>query len=104
MVLGINSYPSVYNGNKYTKNDVLMLIERDNTFTATTIYIPSQILHGYFFGFDLLGGNYNYYMRIMTVFPYYDKFSIWFEDEERIWTTEKLKKDLDFICNSFKNF
>lgn len=104
MVLGINSYPSVYNGNKYTKNDVLMLIERDNTFTATTIYIPSQILHGYSLGFDLLGGNYNYYMRIMTVFPYYDKFSIWFEDEERIWTTEKLKKDLDFICNSFKNF
>lgn len=102
MVLGINSYPSVYNGNEYTKNDVLMLIESDNNFIPTTIHIPSQILHGYYIGVDLLGGHYNYYIRTITIVPYYDKFSIWFEDDKRIWTTEKLKKDLEFISNKYK--
>ena len=38
----------------------------------------------------------------MSVIPYYEKYSIWFEDKERIGTTEKLKKDLEFICNNFK--
>jgi len=100
MVLGIKSYPSVYNGNEYTKNDILMLIECDNKFITTIMHIPSSVLH--YYGFDLLGGNYNYYIRTISVIPYYDKYSLWFEDDERIWTTEKLKKDLEFICNNFK--
>ena len=37
----------------------------------------------------------------MTVIPYYDKFSIWFEDDERIWTTNKLKDDLTYIENKY---
>lgn len=102
MVLGIKSYPSVYNGNEYTKNDVLVLIECDNKFIATIMHIPSSVLQDYSIGFDLLYGNYNYFIRTMSVIPYYDKYSIWFEDDERIWTTEKLKKDLDFIRKNFK--
>ena len=102
MVLGIKSYPSVYNGNEYTKNDVLMLINYDNKFITTIMHIPSSILHDYSIGFDLLYGNYNYFIRTISVIPYYDKYSVWFEDDERIWTTEKLKKDLEFISNKYK--
>ena len=102
MVLGIKSYSSVYNGNEYTKNDALMLIESDNKFIVATIHIPSSVLHDDYIGFKLFYGNYNYFMRTITVIPYYNKFSIWFEDDEMIWITEKLKKDLEFICNNFK--
>ena len=102
MVLGIKSYSSVYNGNEYTKNDALMLIESDNKFIVATIHIPSSVLHDDYIGFKLFHGNYNYFMRTITVIPYYNKFSIWFEDDEMIWITEKLKKDLEFICNNFK--
>ena len=102
MVLGIKSYPSVYNGNEYTKNDVLILVESDNKFVVATIHIPSSVLHDDYIGFDLFHGNYNYFIRTITVIPYYNKFSIWFEDDEMIWITEKLKKDLEFICNNFK--
>ena len=102
MVLGIKSYSSVYNGNEYTKNDALMLIESDNKFIVATIHIPSSVLQDDYIGFKLFHGNYNYFMRTITVIPYYNKFSIWFEDDEMIWITEKLKKDLEFICNNFK--
>lgn len=101
MTLGIKSYTCVYNGNEYTRNDVLMLIECDNKFITAIIHIPSSILHDYSIGFDLLSGNYNYYIRKMTVIPYYDKFSISFEDDERIWTTNKLKDDLTYIENKY---
>lgn len=103
MTLGIKSYPSEYNGNKYTQNIILILTECNNKFISTTIHIPSQILHDYSTGFDLLGGNYNYYMRTMTVIPYYDKFSIWFEDDERVWTTKGLKEDLKYIKNKYSS-
>ena len=102
MVLGVKSSPSVYNGSEYTKNDVLMLIESDNKFIVATIHIPSSVLHDDYIGFELFYGNYNYFIRTITVIPYYNKFSIWFEDDEMIWITEKLKKDLKFICDNFK--
>ena len=85
MVLGIKSYPSVYNGNEYTKNDVLMLINYDNKFITTIMHIPSSILHDYSIGFDLLYCPYNYFIRTISVIPYY-----------------KLKKDLEFISNKYK--
>lgn len=103
MVLGIKSYPSVYNGKEYTKNDVLMLIENNNQFITATAHIPSSILHNYSIGFDLLGENYNYYIRTMTVIPYYDKYSIWFEDDERIWTTKNLRNHLEYIKNKYSS-
>ena len=98
ITLGIKSYSSTYNGNEYTKNNVLMLVECEEKFITALIYIPTSILRDYY----LLGENYNYFIRTMTVISYYERYSIWFEDEERIWTTEKLKKDLEFICNNFK--
>lgn len=79
-----------------------MLINYDNKFITTIMHIPSSILHDYSIGFDLLYGNYNYFIRTISVIPYYDKYSLWFEDDERIWTTEKLKKDLEFISNKYK--
>ena len=91
MILGIKS-----------NNYALILIKNDDKFIITTIYIPSSILYDYYSGFELLYGNYNYFIRTTSVIPNYEKYSIWFEDDERIWTTEKLKKDLDFIRNNFK--
>jgi len=102
MALGIKSYTAEYRGSNYKRNEVLMLVESDNKFITTIINIPSSILNDYYTGYELLSGNYNYFIRSMSVIPYYEKYSIWFEDEERIWTTEKLKKDLEFICNYFK--
>ena len=102
IVLAIKSYPCVYKGKEYIKNNVLMLIEYENKFITTIMHIPSSILHDYSTGFDLLYENYNYFIRTISVIPYYNKYSIWFEDEERIWTTEKLKNDLNYIYNNFK--
>lgn len=98
----------IYNGKKCmilgikSNNYALILIKNDDKFIITTIYIPSSILYDYYSGFELLYGNYNYFIRTTSVIPNYEKYSIWFEDDERIWTTEKLKKDLDFIRNNFK--
>lgn len=103
IVIGLNSYLSTYNGNEYTKNDVLMLVENNNQFITTTIHIPSSIVHDYYTGYDLLYGNYNYFIRTITTIPYFDKYSIWFEDEERIWITKNLNKHLEYIKNKYSS-
>lgn len=104
MILGVKSYSAKYKETSYTRNDLLLLIEKNNDEIITAkIHVHKYILYG---GGDfdifngILNGNYNYYIRRMSVIPNYDKFTLWSEDEERIWTTDKIKKDLKFICEN----
>ena len=103
MILGVKSYPAEYNGNSYTKNDVLLLIQSNNEIITAIINVPSYILKGsgWYDSYGLLDGNYNYYIRTMTTIPYYDKYALWSEDDDRIWTTKKLKEDLEYIEKNY---
>jgi len=102
IVLGIKSYPAKYNGKDYTKNELLLLIQDEGKMITATINISSYILKGPSWdNNELLYGSYNYYIRTLTVIPNNYKFSIWFKDKERMWTTPKLKKDLENIKEEF---
>lgn len=102
IVLGIKSYPANYKGKEYTKNELLLLIQDDDKMITTTINIPSSILNGpSWLDYTLLYGSYNCYIRTLTVTPHYDKYSVWFKDEDRLWTTQKLKNDLEYIEKEF---
>lgn len=97
MALSIKSYEDFYQGNVYTKNEILLLINSDDTFITGTISMPSYLLE------EELYGNYNFYIRKLDVIPYYSKYKIFFSDTERIYSTKETKKDLDFILENFAN-
>ena len=102
LVLGVKSYISTYNGNECIKYNALLLIKMGKEFIIATIDIFSQNST-----IDLNNNLFseNYGITIKTLSTYHlfgDKYIAWFEDDKGIWTTEKLKKDLEFICNNFK--
>lgn len=97
MALSIKSYEDFYQGNVYTKNEILLLINSDDTFITGTISMPSYLLE------EELYGNYNFYIRKLDVIPYYSKYKIFFSDTERIYSTKETKKDLNFILENFAN-
>ena len=103
MVLAIKSTPKQYKNNQYIENIALLLVQNEKTIFPALIKIPTSIINGgksfYFDG--ILNGKYNYYIRTITTIPYYDKYSVWFEDEERIWSTKYLNKCLNSIQENF---
>lgn len=103
MVLAIKSIPKQYKNNQYIENIALLLVQNEKTIFPALIKIPTSIVNGgksfYFDG--ILNGKYNYYIRTITTIPYYDKYSVWFEDEERIWSTKYLNKCLNSIRENF---
>lgn len=103
MIIGVKSYSAEYNGKNYIKNDVLILVQNNNEIITAIINVPTYILKGsgWYDSYGLLDGNYNYYIRTMTTIPYYDKYALWSEDDDRIWTTKKLKEDLEYIEKNY---
>ena len=103
MVLAIKSTPKQYKNNQYIENIALLLVQNEKTIFPALIKIPTSIINGgksfYFDG--ILNGKYNYYIRTITTIPYYDKYSVWFEDEEWIWSTKYLNKCLNSIRENF---
>ena len=103
MVLAIKSTPKQYKNNQYIENIALLLVQNKKTIFPALIKIPTSIINGgksfYFDG--ILNGKYNYYIRTITTIPYYDKYSVWFEDDERIWSTIYLNKCLNSIRENF---
>lgn len=102
MVLGIKTYDAQYKGKRYKKNDVLLLIELKDKFILGVIYVPTSILNGDAYWEGICWGNYNYYIRTITTLPhYYGKYAVWFTENDRIWTTKKIKTDLKIIRKTF---
>lgn len=104
IILAINSYLQKYQDKEYMKNIALLLIEiSDNNIYPALIKIPTFVINGgKSFDFNgILYGKYHYYIRTMTVIPYFDKVSIWFEDPEYLSRAKTLKMNFDNIKNNF---